>query len=77
MAFQKAKRAPGEIWVDVPKWGGKLLALVTLHFGTTHTRIGQDWRHFEELLIANLDRQHGQYYDVRRGGESPGAGEEH
>lgn len=54
MAFQKPKRAPDEIWVDdVPRWGGRLLALVTLHFGTTHTRMSQDWRHFKELFVAN------------------------
>ena len=38
MAFQKTKRPPEEIWVDVGRWGQRLLALVTLHFGTTHTR---------------------------------------
>lgn len=54
MAFQKPKRATNEIWiVDVPRWGGRLLALVTLHFGTTHTRMSQDWRHFKELFVAN------------------------
>ena len=67
MAFSKTKRAPDIIWVDdVQRWGGKLLALVTAEFGTTHTRMGQDWRHFKELMLSNMDRRHGQWGDLRR-----------
>lgn len=67
MAFAKTKRAPEVIWIDdVPRWGAKLLALVIVHFGQDNCRIGQDWRHFKELLLANMDKQHCQYNDVRR-----------
>ncbi len=68
MAFMKTKVPPDQIWVDdFGKLGKPLLRLTEEVFGPDHgTRIGQDWRHFKELLLANMDRRHGQFTDVKR-----------
>lgn len=69
MAFMKTGVAPRQIWIDdYQKWGRLLEDYIKEKFPNEPepTTVGQDWRHFKELLLSNMDRQHSQFPDVRK-----------
>ena len=66
--FQQCTQPPVMIWIDDwEKWHRLLLGLCASVFGAGHgTRIGQDWRHFKEILLAHVDRQDPGFSQFRR-----------
>ena len=56
--FQQCTQPPVMTWIDDwETWHRLLLGLCAAVFGAGHgTRIGQDWRHFKEILLAHVDR---------------------
>ena len=57
--FQRFTRAPEQLWVhDYQRWAQKLYTLLRQVFGPDcPTKVGQDWRHFKEIMIAPADHR--------------------
>ena len=66
--FQRFTRAPEQLWVDdYQKWSQKLYALLRQVFGPDcPTKVGQDWRHFKEIMIAPADHRSQDYPRFKR-----------